>query len=149
MSSAASDILGLTASIVAAHVSGNEVKSELLPLLIQKVYRSLATAGDAGSVAYSSTAAPACVVDKSVSFDFIVCLEDGRKLKTLKRHLMTHNNLTPQAYRTKWGLPPDYPLVAPAYTQYRSCHAKRIGLGRKSEPVTTRLPARRAKGYRG
>ena len=91
---------------------------------------------------------------KSVFPDFIVCLEDGKKLKMLKRHLQTSYNLSPDDYRTKWGLPRDYPMVAPNYASTRSALAKQIGLGRKpaeipTEPEATQLPARRARGSKG
>ncbi len=94
---------------------------------------------------------PAVPIKKSVFPDFIICLEDGKKMKMLKRHLKTSFNLTPEEYRTKWALPNDYPMVAPSYAGLRSTLAKQIGLGRKpgAQPVVTQLSARRAKGARG
>ena len=143
-----SDILGLTAQIVSAHVSKNQIGTDALPSLIQSVYRSLSTAGDVEPA--PATLTPAVPIKKSVYPDFIVCLEDGKKLKMLKRHLQTSYGMTPVAYRAKWGLPSDYPMVAPNYAATRSTLAKTIGLGRKPaaqpDPVVSKLPARRAKG---
>jgi predicted transcriptional regulator len=139
------DILGLTAQIVSAHVSKNKLETDALPSLIQSVYRSLSTAGEAEAAPAQTPAVP---VKKSVFPDYIVCLEDGKKLKTLKRHLQTSYGLTPDAYRTKWGLPADYPMVAPSYAATRSTLAKKIGLGRKpaAGPAAARPPARRGRG---
>src|SRR3954447_5237055 len=143
----AADILGLTAQIVSAHLSKNQVGVDALPSLIQSVYRSLSTAGEA-ELAPAPAQTPAVPIKKSVFPDYIVCLEDGKKLKMLKRHLQTSYGLSPDAYRTKWGLPREYPMVAPNYAATRSGLAKKIGLGRKpsSEPVVSKLPARRARG---
>jgi predicted transcriptional regulator len=148
---AAPDILGLTAKIVSAHLSKNHVGTDALPSLIQSVYRSLATAAEA-EPAPAPAQAPAVPIKKSVFPDYIVCLEDGKKLKMLKRHLQTSYGLSPDAYRAKWGLPRDYPMVAPNYAATRSGLAKKIGLGRKPaaaapepEPVPTKAPARRAR----
>src|SRR3954454_15715938 len=147
----ASDILGLTAQIVSAHVSKNQVGMDALPSLIQSVYRSLSTAGEFEPAA-APLQAPAVPIKKSVFPDYIVCLEDGKKLKMLKRHLQTSYGLSPDAYRTKWSLPRDYPMVAPTYAATRSTLAKSIGLGRKpapvAEPEVTKVPARRARGSR-
>src|SRR4051812_6873851 len=124
---------------------------DALPSLIQSVYRSLSTVGEVEPAA-APLQAPAVPIKKSVFPDYIVCLEDGKKLKMLKRHLQTSYGLSPDAYRTKWSLPRDYPMVAPTYAATRSGLAKRIGLGRKppsapaSEPEVQRLPARRARG---
>jgi predicted transcriptional regulator len=121
------DLLALTAEIVAAHVSKNTVVVSELPHLIQQVYSSLSHVGrDQAPVARPQPAVP---VKKSVTPDYIVCLEDGRKLKMLKRHLKTAYNMTPEEYRDRWGLPPDYPMVAPNYAVQRSELAKQIGLG--------------------
>ena len=147
----AADILGLTAQIVSAHVSKNQVGTDALPSLIQSVYRSLSTAGEVRPAA-APAQAPAVPIKKSVFPDYIVCLEDGKKLKMLKRHLQTSYGLTPDAYRNKWGLPREYPMVAPSYAATRSTLAKSIGLGRKpapvAEPEVAKLPARRARGSR-
>jgi predicted transcriptional regulator len=125
--SANADILGLTAQIVSAHVSKNAVAPEALPPLIMEVYRSLANVGR--EPAQPDRPQPAVPIKKSVFPDHIVCLEDGKKLKMLKRHLKTAYNLTPEQYRERWGLPPDYPMVAPDYASHRSSLAKKIGLG--------------------
>ena len=125
--STTADVLGLTAQIVAAHVSNNAVPPEALPSLIQEVYRTLSGVGK--EPAQPERPQPAVPVKKSVFADHIVCLEDGKKLKMLKRHLKTSYNLTPEQYRDRWGLPPDYPMVAPNYAKQRSKLAKDIGLG--------------------
>ena len=124
-----SDVLGLTAQIVSAHVSNNSVAPDALPGLIQEVYRTLAGVGKEAVV--PDKPQPAVPVKKSVFPDHIVCLEDGKKLKMLKRHLKTSYDLSPEQYREKWGLPPDYPMVAPNYAKHRSSLAKKIGLGTK------------------
>ncbi len=123
------DILGLTAQIVSAHVSNNSVSSEALSSLIQDVYRTLSNVG--AEPAEAEKPAPAVPVKKSLFPDYIICLEDGKKLKMLKRHLKTAYNMSPEQYREKWGLPSDYPMVAPSYARHRSSLAKQIGLGTK------------------
>ena len=123
------EVLGLTAQIVSAHVSKNSVPPDALPSLILDVYRTLSTVGPEPQQAERPQ--PAVPVKKSVFPDHIVCLEDGKKLKMLKRHLNTSFNMTPDQYRERWGLPPDYPMVAPNYAQHRSSLAKKIGLGTK------------------
>jgi predicted transcriptional regulator len=124
-----SDVLGLTAQIVSAHVSNNSVTTDALPALIQDVYRTLQNIGNVP--AQPDKPQPAVPVKKSVFPDHIICLEDGKKLKMLKRHLKTAYNMTPDQYRERWGLPPDYPMVAPNYASHRSSLAKKIGLGTK------------------
>ncbi len=124
-----SDVLGLTAQIVSAHVSNNSVTPDALPALIQDVYRTLSSVGREPSL--PDKPLPAVPVKKSVFSDHIVCLEDGKKLKMLKRHLKTAYNMTPDQYRERWGLPADYPMVAPNYARHRSSLAKKIGLGTK------------------
>jgi predicted transcriptional regulator len=145
----AADVLGLTAQIVSAHIGKTQVAADALPSLIQTVYRSLATAGTVEAAPAVPT--PAVPVKKSVFPDFIICLEDGKKLKMLKRHLKSSYDMTPDQYRTKWNLPADYPMVAPNYASHRSTLAKSSGLGRKrtAEPTVTAVPARRAKGSKG
>jgi predicted transcriptional regulator len=123
-------LLTLTADIVAAHVSNNSVAVNDLPNLIQNVHGALS------SIAGSAAAAepkpePKVSIRSSIKPDYIVCLEDGKRLKMLKRHLMTHYNLTPDQYRQKWGLSADYPMVAPNYAEQRRTLAKSIGLGTK------------------
>ena len=127
------DMLGMTARIVSAHVSNNSVHSDALPALIQDVYRTLSDVGR--DVASEDKPQPAVAVRRSVFADHIVCLEDGKKLKMLKRHLKTAYNMTPAEYRERWGLPPDYPMVAPDYARHRSDLAKQIGLGTKPRPA--------------
>jgi predicted transcriptional regulator len=124
------DLLGLTAEIVAAHVSNNSVALADLPNLIQDVYRTLSNVGQP-QPQQPERPQPAVPIKKSVTPDYLVCLEDGKKLKMLKRHLKTAYNMTPEQYRERWGLPPDYPMVAPNYAKHRSALAKKIGLGTK------------------
>ena len=125
------DLLGLTAEIVAAHVSNNPVALADLPNLIQEVYRTLASRRPARAKPQPERPQPAVPIKKSITPDYIICLEDGKKLKMLKRHLQTSYNMTPEQYRERWGLPPDYPMVAPNYAKQRSSLAKKIGLGTK------------------
>ena len=126
---ARSNVLGLTAQIVSAHVSNNSVAPDSLPSLIQDVYRTLADVGK--QPAQPERPEPAVPIKKSVFADHIVCLEDGKKLKMLKRHLRTSYQMTPEQYRERWGLAPNYPMVAPSYAKQRSSLAKQIGLGTK------------------
>jgi predicted transcriptional regulator len=121
------NILGLTAKVVAALVSNNTVPPADVQSLIRQVYKTLAEAGKEPT--QPERGEPAVPPAKSVFNDHIVCLEDGRELKMLKRHLMASYNLTPQQYRQRWGLPASYPMVAPAYARQRSALAKKIGLG--------------------
>jgi len=125
------NLLGLTTEIVAAHVSNNQVSVEELPVLISQVYRSLSSMGSAPEPV-AEKPQPAVSVKRSVHPDYIICLEDGKKLKMLKRHLKTSYNMTPEDYRERWGLPPDYPMVAPNYALQRSKLAKEIGLGTRA-----------------
>ena len=124
-----SDLLALTTEIVAAHVSNNTVSVGDLPQLINQVYNSLANIGSAPPLPVERPQ-PAVPVKKSVFPDYIVCLEDGKKLKMLKRYLRSRYDMSPEEYRRKWGLPADYPMVAPNYAARRSDFAKKIGLGR-------------------
>ncbi|MCC2978147.1 MucR family transcriptional regulator [Sphingomonas sp. PL-96] len=121
-------LIAYTADIVAAHVSNNSVSLADLPSLIQNVHGALITLGGAHAEPQAKQE-PAVPIRASVKPDFIVCLEDGKKLKMLKRHLMTHYQMTPEQYRAKWGLPADYPMVAPNYAEQRRTLAKAIGLG--------------------
>jgi len=134
------NLLALTSNIVASHVSNNTVPINDLPQLIQQVYAALSNVGQGGGVATASRPQPAVPVKKSIAPEYIVCLEDGKKLKMLKRHLKTKYNMTPDEYRERWGLPPDYPMVAPNYAQQRSELAKKIGLG------TTKRRRRKRRG---
>ena len=121
-------LIALTADIVSAHVSNNNVTVTDLPLLIQNVHGALNSLGDA-LVEPEVRPEPAVSIRSSIKPDYVVCLEDGKKLKMLKRHLMTHYQLTPDQYRAKWNLPSDYPMVAPNYAEQRRTLAKKIGLG--------------------
>ena len=120
----------LTADIVAAHVSNNSVAVNDLPTLIANVHGALANLGTP-VVPVVEKQEPAVSIRSSIKPDYVVCLEDGKKLKMLKRHLMTHYGMTPDDYRAKWGLPSDYPMVAPNYAEQRRTLAKAIGLGTK------------------
>jgi predicted transcriptional regulator len=123
-------LITLTADIVAAHVSNNSVAVNDLPNLIQNVHQALRSIS-ATSAAPEAKLEPKVSIRSSVKPDYIVCLEDGKKLKMLKRHLMTHYSMTPEQYRQKWGLSADYPMVAPNYAEQRRALAKSIGLGTK------------------
>jgi predicted transcriptional regulator len=137
------EMLGLTAQIVSAHVSHNTVQPGELAGLIEQVHRTLAVlAGGAPPIVAPEKPQPAVPIKKSITPEYLICLEDGKKLKMLKRHLKTAYNLTPEQYRERWGLPGDYPMVAPAYAEKRSELAKQIGLGTK--PRTRPKAARRA-----
>ena len=122
-------LITLTSDIVAAHVSNNSVAVSDLPIIISSVHGALT--GLSGKVAEKAKPEPAVPVKSSIKPDYVVCLEDGKKLKMLKRHLMTHYKMTPDEYRTKWGLPASYPMVAPNYAKKRAELAKAIGLGKK------------------
>jgi predicted transcriptional regulator len=129
-------LLGLTADIVASHVANNNVATSDLPFLISNVYSALS--GLNGDVtAKPIEQEPAVSIRASIKPDYLVCLEDGKKLKMLKRHLMTQYQMTPSDYRTKWRLPADYPMVAPNYAAQRRELAHQIGLGRKAQGATT------------
>ena len=132
-------LITLTSDIVAAHVSNNGVAVEDVPTLIVNVYGALASLGHAAP-AVEALPEPAVSIRASIKPDYIVCLEDGKKLKMLKRHLMTHYNLTPDQYRARWGLSSDYPMVAPNYAEKRRELAKKIGLGRKPGQKRGRKP---------
>lgn len=121
-------LITLTADIVAAHVSNNSVAVSDLPQLIANVHGALSGLGESAPVV-EPRQEPAVSVRSSIKPDYIICLEDGKKLKMLKRHLMTHYQMTPEDYRTKWNLPADYPMVAPNYAEQRRTLAKKIGLG--------------------
>ncbi len=122
-------LITLTSDIVAAHVSNNSVAVSDLPLIINNVHGALA--GLTGKAAEQAKPEPAVPIKSSIKPDYVVCLEDGKKLKMLKRYLMTHYKMTPDDYRTKWGLPASYPMVAPNYAEKRAELARAIGLGKK------------------
>ncbi|HEY0182730.1 MAG TPA: MucR family transcriptional regulator [Rhodopila sp.] len=121
-------LLALTARIVSAHAANNELEKDALPTVIRVVYDTLSHIGETPAAPVEK-AQPAVPIRKSVFPDYIICLEDGKRLKMLKRHLTTSYNLTPEQYREKWGLEPSYPMVAPKYAERRSALAKQIGLG--------------------
>jgi predicted transcriptional regulator len=126
-----SDVIAMTAKVVAAYVSNNTIVAENLPNLITSVHGALTKATLHGAEEPKEELKPAVPVKKSVQPDYIICLEDGKKFKSLKRHLRTHYNLSPDEYRQKWGLPMDYPMVAPSYAASRSELAKTMGLGQR------------------
>ena len=138
-------LITLTSDIVAAHVSNNSVAISDIPLVIRSVHEALAGLATP-SEPEPEPQQPAVSVRASVKPDYIVCLEDGKKLKMLRRHLMTHYGMTPEDYRAKWNLPKDYPMVAPSYAEKRRVLAKEIGLGTKGRGGgRKKAPARRAK----
>lgn len=125
-------LVDLTADIVAAYVGKNTVAQAELPKLIGEVHRALSWAvNQPAARGEQAEARPAVTIKKSLTADYLICLEDGKKFKSLKRHLRSHYNLSPEQYREKWGLPADYPMVAPNYAQARSSLAKRMGLGQR------------------
>lgn len=142
------ELLELTANIVAAYVSNNPLPTSELGRVIADTYAAVSKLKAAAEPQPEEKRAPAVPIKKSVTPDFIICLEDGKKFKSLKRHIGTHYKLTPDEYRAKWGLPADYPTVAPNYAAARSQLAKASGLGRKAaapEPVAPPAPAKRRK----
>lgn len=134
------DLVDMTAEIVSAYVGNNSIGAQELPSLIQQVYSALNHAtrnGENGIL--TEPRRPAINVKKSIMPDYLICLEDGKRFKSLKRHLRTHYNLSPDEYRAKWGLPKDYPMVAPRYAEARSALAKEMGLGQKGRPKKKKL----------
>lgn len=123
-------IMQMTANVVSAYVANNILPAHQLSDVISTVFSSLQSLGTGHVETRTEVARPAISIKKSITPDYLVCLEDGKKLKTLKRHLRTTYGMTPDEYRVKWGLPPDYPMVAPNYAAQRSAFAKEIGLGR-------------------
>ena len=126
-----SELVALTADIVSAYVSNNTLVAAELPALIDSVCDALTKAAATAAMPAKEELKPAVPIRKSVTPDYIVCLEDGKKFKSLKRHLRSHFDLSPEEYREKWGLPYDYPMVAPNYAAARSALAKKLGLGRR------------------
>lgn len=126
-------VVELTADIVAAYVSNNSVVVSEVPTLIGDIFDALSKAARVAPGSTLEEQKPAVAVKKSITPDFIVCLEDGKKFKSLKRHLRTHYNLSPEEYREKWSLPHDYPMVAPNYAAARSRLAKKMGLGQRAD----------------
>lgn len=140
------EILDLTTDIVSAYVAANTVSSQDLPGLITRVFASLQELNKGETAPQRLEQTPVVPIKRSVTPEYIICLEDGKKFKSLRRHLMTKYGLTPEAYRAKWGLPADYPMVAPVYARQRSELAKRMGLGRKKAPKTDRRKRRQSEG---
>ena len=123
------ELIEMTAEIVAAYVENNTISTGDLPALIQSVHRALASVSSGADAVEAAPKEPAVPVRRSITPDYLVCLEDGRKFKSLKRHLRTKYNMSPEDYRAKWGLAKDYPMVAPNYAKARSELAKQMGLG--------------------
>jgi len=140
----ASDLLHHTAIIVAGYTSGHEVAQEDLPELIRLVHETMSELGAVPASALPPTGEPAVPIEDSVTGDFIICLEDGKELKMLKRYLRTHYDLSPEEYRERWGLPDDYPMVAPNYAAMRSQVAKDMGLGETPDKRGKRGPKKKA-----
>jgi predicted transcriptional regulator len=134
-SDASDNFIALTANIVSAYVSNNSVPAAEIPALIDQVHTALSRVSSHQSVALAEPLKPAVPVKKSITPEHIVCLEDGKKFKSLKRHLRTQYNMTPEQYREKWNLPPDYPMVAPNYAAARSKLAKQMGLGQQRQRI--------------
>lgn len=126
------DVLGMTTGIVSSFVSNNTVPASELPGLIRSVHDAISHLSE-GTEAQGEVLSPAVPVSKSITPDFLICLEDGRKLKMLRRYLRSRYGMTPEEYRERWNLPADYPMVAPNYAKLRSKHAKNIGLGKKKK----------------
>ena len=135
-----SALLEMTADIVSAYVGNNSVSAQELPALINSVHGALTQASTGGAEAQAEPQEPAVSIRKSITPDYLICLDDGRKFKSLKRHLRTKYDMSPDEYRAKWGLPKDYPMVAPNYAKARSDLAKQMGLGQGG-----RKPARRGR----
>lgn len=137
-----SNLMELAAEIVSAYVSNNSVASHELPTLISEIYAALQKTNGREPEPEPEPLKPAVSVKKSITPDYLICLEDGKKFKSLKRHLRTHYNLSPEEYRERWGLQSDYPMVAPNYAAARSELAKRMGLGQqRKKPTRTRAKA--------
>lgn len=135
------ELLRMTADVVAAYVSNNTLPATQLAEVINAVYSSLKSLEGPSTEPQPEPLKPAVPIRKSVTADYLICLEDGKKLKMLKRHLRSTYNMTPEEYRTKWGLPTDYPMVAPNYAEQRSEFAKKIGLGRGAGRQSARRSA--------
>jgi predicted transcriptional regulator len=136
-----SELIEMTADIVSAYVGNNSVATSELPALIQSIFRALTNVSGSAEPEPAAPKEPAVPVRRSITPDYLVCLEDGRKFKSLKRHLRTKYNMSPEEYRAKWGLPKDYPMVAPNYAKARSELAKQMGLGQGGRQA----PKRRAR----
>ncbi len=142
------ELLTLTADIAAAYVSNNTVTAADVPTVIQTIYRALSNVGSAAVAPAPEPQKPAVSIKKSITPDFLISLEDGKKYKSLKRHLRTQYNMSPEDYRAKWGLPKDYPMVAPNYAASRSALAKSMGLGRGGAAKAVAKPVKATRGPR-
>jgi len=140
--SRSAQLVELSAEIVSAYVSHNALSAPDLPKLIASVHTALVALGGVAEVEPAVELKPAVPVKKSITPEYLICLEDGKKFKSLKRHLRTEYDMSPEEYRAKWGLPPDYPMVAPTYSEARSRLAKTIGLGRKPKTPGARSRAK-------
>ena len=141
-----SEKLRLASDIVAAYLSNNAVDSDKIPEIVRSVYGALDSVANADGGLPATKQKPAVTVRKSITPDYLICLEDGKKLKMLKRYLRSQYDMTPEDYRKKWDLPADYPMVAPNYAQKRSQFAKQIGLGRSKAAASRKTTAKRATG---
>lgn len=139
------ETLQLVTDIVAAYLSNNSVNASQIPTLLQDVHDAMRALA-AGAAANAGSQQPAVPIKKSVTSDYVICLEDGKKLKMLKRYLRTQYGMSPEDYRRKWGLPADYPMVAPNYSKRRSQFAKDIGLGKSGGPAAPKRSRKVAKG---
>jgi predicted transcriptional regulator len=140
------ELLTLTADIAAAYVSNNTIQASDVPAVIQTIYRALASVGSTAAAPAPEPQKPAIPIKKSITPDFLICLEDGRKFKSLKRHLRTKYDMTPEQYRAKWSLPKDYPMVAPNYAAARSNLAKQSGLGQGGRKPAAATAAKAPRG---
>jgi len=138
-------VIEMTSDIVSAYIGKNPVPPDQLPDLIRQIHKALTNVGSAAPEAPAEKPTPAVPIRRSVQADHLICLEDGRKFKSLKRHLRTKYDLTPDQYRAKWGLPKDYPMVAPDYAAARSQLAKSMGLGQSGRRVDATAPKRSAR----
>lgn len=134
------ELMDMTTEIVSAYVANNTVAQAALPELIKNVYHTLQSIDGTASAPPPAQLKPAVPIAKSITKDFLICLEDGQKFKSLKRHLRTHYDMSPEDYREKWGLAKDYPMVAPNYAETRSALAKKMGLGQKRKTATRSAP---------
>ncbi len=148
MTETVNELIELTADIVSAYVTKNVVTAENLPAFIGSVHEALSRVSTHSVEEPKTELKPAVPVKKSLTHDFIICLEDGKKFKSLKRHLSSHYGLTPEEYREKWGLPRDYPMVAPAYATARSNLAKNMGLGQRRAAAVAKQSKAPAKSSR-
>lgn len=138
------DVMRMAVDIVASYIGQNATPAAQIPDIIKTVFGSLSALEGGSAESVTEPQKPAVPVRRSITPEAIICLEDGKKLKMLKRHLRTTYGLTPEEYRAKWGLPPDYPMVAPNYAKQRSEFAKKIGLGRKGAPKSSRAATKSA-----